>query len=110
MNQISDRLQVESALFGAICSVPDAFLAEMLGRAGFDWVCVDLQHGMLGQESLVGVLQALELTNTPVLARVPRNDSAAIMHALDASAAGVIVPMVNSSREADPKRSCGTPR
>jgi 4-hydroxy-2-oxoheptanedioate aldolase len=89
-----------SPMFGAICSVPDAFSAEMLGWAGFDWVCVDLQHGMVGPEALVGVLQGLDISGTPSLVRVPWNEPAPIMRALDSGATGVIVPMVNSADEA----------
>jgi 4-hydroxy-2-oxoheptanedioate aldolase len=99
--QLRDRLAASPALFGAICSLPDAFSAEMLGWAGFDWVCVDLQHGMLTDTALVGILQALDLTGTPSLVRVPWNEPAAIMRALDTGASGVIVPMVNSAREAE---------
>lgn len=101
MIQLRDRLAARPTAFGAICSVPDSFSAEMLGRAGFDWVCVDLQHGMVGSEALLGILQALDLTETPSLVRVPWNEPAAIMHALDTGASGVIVPMVNSAEEAE---------
>lgn len=100
MNLVRDRLTSSSALFGAFCSVPDAFSAEVLGHAGFDWVCVDLQHGIIGKDDLVGILQALEVSGTPTLVRVPWNDPASIMRVLDAGADGVIVPMVNSAREA----------
>lgn len=100
MTLVRDRLTSPSALFGAFCSVPDAFSAEVLGHAGFDWVCVDLQHGMIGQDDLLGILQALDVSGTPTLVRVPWNDPASIMRVLDTGADGVIVPMVNSAREA----------
>ena len=80
---------------------PDAFSAQMLGWAGFDWVCVDLQHGMVGPDALRRYpAGGLDVTGTPVFVRVPWNHPAAIMRALDTGAAGVIVPMVNSAAEA----------
>ena len=100
MTDFRERLNDDSGLFGVICSMPDPFSAEMLGWTGVDWVCVDLQHGMVGQEALVGILQAFALTKTPTLVRVPWNDPAQIMHALDTGASGVIVPMVNSAADA----------
>ena len=32
---------------GAWCMIPEPLTAEALGRAGFDWVLVDMQHGCI---------------------------------------------------------------
>lgn len=101
MSGLRDRAISGPALVGAICSVSDPFAAEVLGHAGFDWVCVDLQHGMITPGDLVGLLQGLDASGTPTLVRVPWNEPAPIMRALDSGAAGVIVPMVNSVRDAE---------
>ncbi len=71
-----------------------------MARAGFDWVCVDLQHGLIGYDEMLPMLQAVALTGVPSMVRVPWNEPVAIMKALDAGAGGVIVPMVNSVAEA----------
>jgi 4-hydroxy-2-oxoheptanedioate aldolase len=71
-----------------------------MGLAGFDWVCVDTQHGLIGYDQLVPMLQALTATGTPALVRVPWNEPGSIMKALDAGAQGVVIPMVNSPEEA----------
>ena len=89
-----------SVRYGAICSLADSLSAEVLGRCGFDWVCVDLQHGALSEDALFAVLQGLALGGTPVLVRVRSNEPAAIMRALDAGAAGVVVPMIEDANEA----------
>ena len=85
---------------GAWCVVPSAFSAELVGRCGFDWVCVDTQHGVVGYDQMALMLQGLAITGTPAFVRVPWNGPADIMKALDAGAQGVIVPMVNSAEEA----------
>jgi 4-hydroxy-2-oxoheptanedioate aldolase len=66
----------------------------------FDYVCVDLQHGHATYSDLPGLLQAMRAADRAPLARVPWNDPASIMRALDVGACGVIVPMVNSAVEA----------
>jgi 4-hydroxy-2-oxoheptanedioate aldolase len=71
-----------------------------MARSGFDWVCIDAQHGLIGYQEMLGMLQAVAVVGVPALVRVPWNDPAWIMKALDAGAAGVIVPMVNSPSEA----------
>jgi 4-hydroxy-2-oxoheptanedioate aldolase len=93
---------------GGWCAIPSTFSAELIGRAGFDWVCVDTQHGLIGYDQMVLMLQALSATNTPTFVRVPWNEPAEIMKALDAGANGVLVPMVNSADEA--RRAVGACR
>lgn len=85
---------------GGWCSIPSAFSAELMGRCGFDWVCIDTQHGLIGYDRLTGMIQGLAITGTPVVVRVPWNQPDHIMKALDAGAQGVIVPMVNSADDA----------
>src|SRR5215471_18956854 len=85
---------------GGWCAIPSTFSAELMGRVGFDWVCVDTQHGLIGYQQMVAMLQALAITGTPAFVRVPWNTPGDIMKALDAGAQGVIVPMVNSAAEA----------
>src|SRR2546423_2659269 len=85
---------------GGWCVIPSAFSAELMGRCGFDWVCVDTRHGLVGYDQLAVMLQALSITGTPAFVRVPWNSPGDIMKALDAGAQGVIVPMVNSAEEA----------
>jgi len=88
------------AALGGWCVVPGSFGAEIMARAGFDWICIDIQHGLMGQQEMVGMLQGVAVAGVPSMVRVPWNDPGWIMKALDAGAAGVIVPMVNSPEEA----------
>ena len=71
---------------GAWCSIGSSYVAELLGSCGFDWICIDLQHGFAGVESLLPMVQAAAITQTPVLVRVPRLDAGLIGRALDAGA------------------------
>jgi len=86
--------------YGAIISIADSVSAEVIGRGGFDWLCIDQQHGAVGDEGLFRVLQATGLGATPCLVRVRWNEPAQIMRALDAGALGVIVPMVETPEQA----------
>lgn len=87
-------------LFGGWLTIPSAFVAEVMGSAGFDWCCIDLQHGMITQDDVVEMLQGLDVSASLTLVRVPWNHPPDIMWALDAGAAGVIVPMVNDAEQA----------
>jgi 4-hydroxy-2-oxoheptanedioate aldolase len=85
---------------GGWLSLANTHVAELMAHAGFDWLCVDLQHGLLDYRDLLHMLPAISTTDTTPIVRVPGNDPRDIMKALDAGALGVIVPLVNSRAEA----------
>jgi len=86
--------------YGAWCSIPNSFAAEIMGSAGYDWACIDLQHGLAGPDTVVPMMQALSATATPTFVRVPWNEPSVIMRALDLGAVGVIIPMIESATDA----------
>jgi 4-hydroxy-2-oxoheptanedioate aldolase len=81
--------------------VPSAFCAEVVSASGCDWLCIDLQHGLISDDDMRAMVQAAAIRCTPVIVRVGWQEPAPIMRALDAGAQGVIVPMVNTAEEAE---------
>ena len=79
-------------------AIPSAFSAELMAHAGYDSLTVDLQHGLQDYASMVACLHGAG--PVPVLVRVPWNEPALVGKALDAGAAGVICPMVNTAEQA----------
>jgi 2-keto-3-deoxy-L-rhamnonate aldolase RhmA len=73
-------------------------VAELLAEAGFDWLFLDGEHTPMEPPQIQAMLQAAG--QTPCLVRVPSSESTRIAKALDAGAAGVIVPQVNSAEQA----------
>jgi 4-hydroxy-2-oxoheptanedioate aldolase len=71
-----------------------------MGHQGFDSVTVDLQHGMIGFDAAIGMLQAISSTPAMPMARVGSCDGAQVMRLLDAGAFGIICPMISSASEA----------
>jgi 4-hydroxy-2-oxoheptanedioate aldolase len=86
---------------GGWLSIPSAFSAEVMAHQNLDWLCVDTQHGLIGYETALAMLQAISTTDTTPFVRVPWNEPGTIMKMLDAGAYGVIAPMVNSRAEAE---------
>jgi len=100
MTSLGERWKAGEPTLGAWCTIPSTWTAEVAARSGHDWVCVDTQHGLIGYDVMLPMLQAISAGGVPSLVRVPWNEPGAIMKALDAGAGGVIVPMVNSAAEA----------
>jgi len=85
---------------GAWGTLPDPIAAEVLGRCGFDYVCIDQQHGMIDDSTMFGMLQAVDASGAAPMVRVRWNEPPAIMSALDAGAAAVVVPMIETPEDA----------
>jgi len=80
--------------------IPDPLTAEALGRAGFDWVLIDMQHGCMDYETALAMIRAIDLTPAIPVVRVPWNDPGVIGRLLDAGALGVVVPMIQTREDA----------
>ncbi|OLF15368.1 HpcH/HpaI aldolase family protein [Actinophytocola xanthii] len=100
--EFAARLRAREPVIGywSVLDAPPA--AERLGRLGYDYVCLDGQHGMIGYSGLLASLIALDAAggDTVGLVRVEANDITPIGRALDAGAVGVIVPLVDTAADA----------
>ena len=86
---------------GAWLSIPDAFSTEVMAQIGFDWLCIDMQHGLMSYTQALAMLQAISTTDVVPIARVPWNEPSIIMKMLDAGAWGVVVPLINTRADAE---------
>ena len=99
-NKIKQMWQAGKPVTLGWLSIGNPFSAEVMARQGFDALCVDLQHGTTELAGLLPMLQAISQTDTSPVVRVPWNDPAIIMKALDLGAMSVIVPLVSTAAEA----------
>ncbi len=81
-------------------AIANSFSAETMAHQGWDTLTIDLQHGVVDYQAMVGMLQAISTTATVPIVRVPWLEPGIIMKTLDAGAYGVICPMVNTREEA----------
>lgn len=85
---------------GAWLFLREPLVAEAAALIGYDYVCIDMQHGLQSFEDAVSMLTAMARTETTPIVRVPWNEPGIIGRVLDAGAEGVIIPMVNTAEEA----------
>lgn len=94
------RLGAGETLIGTFLNLGSPVSAEICGSVGFDWVLVDLEHGSGTEADLLAQLQALSSTPASGLVRVESHERSRFGRALDAGAAGVMAPRVDSAEEA----------
>lgn len=86
---------------GAFLQINSHMSAEILSRAGFDWLIIDMEHAPVDLDSLLRQLQAIGNSQTCApFVRAPWNDPVSIKTILDAGAQGIVIPHVNTAEEA----------
>jgi 4-hydroxy-2-oxoheptanedioate aldolase len=90
------RILAGETLIGSFSDLASPLAVELLGRAGFDWVVLDLEHGSATEADLLGLLHAAATTPMAALVRSQSGERLRIGRALDLGAAGVMVPQSQS--------------
>ena len=100
MNKIISQFMAGEKSLGMWLNMSDTQVAEITTTAGFDWVCIDLQHGLAETGNLKTLLPIIERGSATTIIRVLGADPNQIGRVLDLGAKGVIVPMINTPEEA----------
>jgi 2-keto-3-deoxy-L-rhamnonate aldolase RhmA len=99
-NAVKAKLSEGGTVFGIFQSMASEAVSEILANRGFDWILVDMEHGMMGLETAGRLFAAIDRGGPTPFVRVAGNDQATVKRALDAGAMGVMIPLVNSREEA----------
>lgn len=97
--ELRRRVLAGETLFGAWASLGSPGSAEVLGRAGLDWVVVDLEHGNTTEADLLAHLTAIEVSGAVALVRPQSGERLRIGRALDLGAAGIVVPRLDTTEQ-----------
>ncbi|MCD8151156.1 MAG: aldolase/citrate lyase family protein [Clostridiales bacterium] len=96
-NAVQDIIKKEGRpAIGSIVMLQSPLGAEEMGKAGFDFVAVDLQHSEINSANLMQIFQALDLNNVIKLVRTGLYNEVQLAEALDFGADGIIVPLVST--------------
>lgn len=75
-------------------------IVEMMADAGFDWLCVDMEHSVIDYYEAEKLIATIQAKGLKAYVRVGENNPRIIKRVLDAGADGLIIPMVNTKEEA----------
>ncbi len=97
---LKSKLKDNDLALGGWAMIGSPAIIEIMAKAGFDWVCIDLEHTATTYEQLENMVRAADTANVPTLVRLTSNDENQIKRVMDNGAAGIIVPMVKTADEA----------
>jgi len=101
INPIKKALKEGKVTIGSWITIGHPIVAEIMAQAGFDWLTIDMEHSAITIEKTQELIQIIQLSGVAPLVRVSENNPTIIKRVLDAGAYGVIVPMVNSAKDAE---------
>jgi 2-keto-3-deoxy-L-rhamnonate aldolase RhmA len=94
------RLRAGETLFGTFAGLGSPVATELVARAGFDWLVIDLEHGAGSEADLLANLHAVGATRTAALVRPRSGERLRIGRALDLGAHGIMVPRIDLPAQA----------
>lgn len=97
---LKTKLRTGTLTIGSWITLAHPAIAEIMAKAGFDWLTVDLEHSVITIREAEELIRVIDLCNVAPLVRLSANDPVQIKRVMDAGAHGIIVPMVNKPDEA----------
>jgi len=101
MKGLKQRLRNGEVLIGTFLSLGNSLTTEIIAQAGFDWVLIDLEHGIGSEQDVLHQLQAIEHTNVEAIVRVESYQRQRIHRVLDLGAHGIMCPRIDNAEEAE---------
>lgn len=101
VNRLRELKAKGTPIINAWLSIGSPYAAESIAHQGYDSATVDCQHGMIGFEMAIAILQAISSTTAIPLVRPSSLDPPEIMRYLDAGSYGIICPMISTAADAE---------
>ena len=99
INTFKTALADGQTLFGCWMSIGEAYTAEILSTAGFDWLLIDGEHSPNDIRSIRDQVIALKGSESAPLVRVPIGETWIIKQVLDLGVQTILVPMVETAAQ-----------
>ncbi len=99
-NRLKQALLKKQKQIGLWSTLSSSYTVEVLAGAGFDWIVLDTEHSPADLENLLVQLQAIAAYPATPVVRVPWNDMVNIKRVLDIGAQSLLIPQVNTAKEA----------
>ncbi len=101
LNAFKRALAAGETQIGLFLGMANAYAAEVVATAGFDWLLIDGEHGPNDLRSIIEQLQALGQYPVRPVVRTVDHDVARIKQLLDGGVQTLMVPMVESAADAE---------
>jgi len=98
---LKDKLLNNELTIGSWITIGSLDIAEIMAKAGYDWLVVDLEHSIISIDKAGDLIRTIDLCGVSPLVRLTSNDENQIKRVMDAGAHGIVVPMIKNQEEAE---------
>jgi len=96
------QADASKTLMGVAHGIPSTFVTKIIASTKPDFIWIDVEHGMFNRLELHDAIHAAQHHSegkSLVIVRVPKHDELSLSTALDAGAAGIVIPHCESAEE-----------
>jgi 4-hydroxy-2-oxoheptanedioate aldolase len=99
-NLLQDTLATGARALGAWMFLREPALAHAAARLDYDYVCIDVQHGLQSFDDVTAMVAAVAGGTATPMVRTPWNEPGLVGRFLDAGALAIVFPMINTAEDA----------
>ena len=100
-NRLVERIGAKGHVVGVLAQIDNLLSLEVAASSGFDFVLLDLQHGLWNVDGVVSALRALDSTDCIAVPRLSGHLPQEILWLLDSGYESIVAPMVDTRAEAE---------
>ena len=101
MNFIREKCTSGSVTRGMFMAGGAVFSVEIAAECGFDWLLLDMEHGLGSEQNTLAQITALKHTKCAPIVRIPALSAKTIKRILDFGASGIMCPMIENAEQAE---------
>lgn len=100
LEKFLEKVRGGELALGAVTTLADPAVTELVAEAGFDFAWIDGEHGVMDRFGAMAHLMAVKGTSCASFYRVPSCNHTEIKRVIDFAPAGIVVPMVMDADDA----------
>jgi len=103
MNKNSDlksRLKKGDVIIGPWCTIPSPTLTNVIASSGMDFIIIDTEHSAISSETAENMMRAAKSEGMASFVRLGEKSALEALKALDSGAQGIIIPHIESVKDA----------
>jgi len=100
MNNLKERLKKGGIVVGPWCTIPSSILTNVITRAGMDFVIIDMEHSVINFGDAEDMMRAAKSEGCSSIVRIGEKNELFALKALDSGADGVMIPHIESAKDA----------
>ena len=104
MKTFKEYLNEKDTVYGVFAKTNDPFFIKVMGKAGFDFVILDNEHGPNSERATYPLILAAEASGMYPIVRVGKLEDITIQRIMDLGVAGVQIPQIQSKEDAEKVR------